>query len=140
MENQSFPLRGSHSSLHPGDYDVDHISSLDVFTKDLNKALDGAFPQPTPVHPYTGVSALLLRWEDDDLDVEREITVLSQTLQDCLGFDVGEWHIPSQNSTRALQARLYDFQNLHQKEDELLIVYYGGHSDYDHRGRCIWKA
>ncbi|KAL8885212.1 MAG: hypothetical protein Q9215_006898 [Flavoplaca cf. flavocitrina] len=45
------------------------------------------------------------------------------------------------NSTRALQTKLYDFQNTHQSEDELLIVYYGGHADADRRrGRSIWAA
>ena len=134
------PFFDAYTRLRPGDYDVEHIGSLEVFTNDLNDALKGAFPQRTPVHPYTGVHALLLRWEDDDLDVQREITLLSQTLTGCLNFEVEEWHIPSKNSTRALQAKLYHFQEFHQKEDELLIVYYGGHSDYDRHGRSIWRA
>ena len=74
------------------------------------------------------------------MEVQREITLLSMTLRDCLNFEVEEWHIPSHGSTRALQAKLYNFQDLHQSEDDLLIVYYGGHSDYDRRGRSIWRA
>ena len=126
--------------MHPGVYDVEHLRSLEVFTQDLNKALNGAFPQRASTHPYTGVYALLLRWEDDDMDVQREITMLSLVLKDYLNFEVEEWCIPSKSSTRALQATLYNFQDLHQREDDLLILYYGGHSDYDRRGRSIWRA
>lgn len=77
----------------------------------------------------------------DDLDTQREITKLASAFACQFTFNVEQWQIPSLNATRALQAKLYDFQNTHQSEDELLIVYYGGHSEADvRRGRSIWRA
>lgn len=57
-------------------------------------------------------------------------------------FTTEEFKIPSKpNPTRALQDKLYAFQNAHQDENELLIVYYAGHGEADsRRGRSIWSA
>lgn len=83
---------------------------------------------------------LLLRWTDDDLKVQDELTRLKNVFEYQFGFTTEQWDIPSLNPTRALQTKLYDFQDAHQSEDELLIVYYGGHGHADRRGRSIWAA
>lgn len=84
---------------------------------------------------------LLLRWTEDDLNVQDELTRLRNVFEGQFRFATEQWDIPSQNPTRALQGKLYDFQDAHQSEDELLIVYYGGHGDADRRrGRSIWAA
>lgn len=86
-------------------------------------------------------SLLLLRWSEDDLDVQDELTRLKNLFQSQFRFAAEQWDIPSHNPTRALQTKLYDFQNAHQTENELLIVYYGGHGGADRRrGRSIWAA
>ncbi|KAL8853690.1 MAG: hypothetical protein Q9221_001501 [Calogaya cf. arnoldii] len=126
------------SSLHPDRYDHDHISSLEVFSQDLQKAIANSFPRPKT--SYSSVHVLLLRWAGDDLNVQKEITPLEDVFEHQYKFNTEQWDIPSQSSTRALQTKLYDFQNCHQSEDELLIVYYGGHGDADRRGRSIWAA
>lgn len=78
---------------------------------------------------------------DDDLQVHREITKLHNVFAAQFSFQVEQWQIPSETPTRALQTKLYDFQNSHQSEKELLIVYYGGHSEADpRRGRSLWRA
>ncbi|KAL8858201.1 MAG: hypothetical protein Q9178_005213 [Gyalolechia marmorata] len=135
-EDDSTP---SSSSLHPDKYDLEHISNLEVFSQDLQKAIANSFPRPRTL--YTSVHVLLLRWVEDDLNVQEELTTLKAVFDNQYGFATEQWNIPSQNSTRALQSKLYDFQNCHQSEDELLIVYYGGHGDADRRrGRSIWAA
>ncbi|KAL8958678.1 MAG: hypothetical protein Q9193_004313 [Seirophora villosa] len=129
----------SASSLHPDKYDHEHISRLGVFTEDLQKAISSSFPRKAT--PYTSVHVLLLRWAEDDLNVLDELTTLKRVFENQFRFATEQWDIPSQNSTRALQTKLYNFQDAHQNENELLIVYYGGHGDADRRrGRSIWAA
>ncbi|KAL8647832.1 MAG: hypothetical protein Q9226_006266 [Calogaya cf. arnoldii] len=125
-------------SLRPSSYDHDHISSLEVFSQDLQQAIANSFPRPKTL--YTSVHVLLLRWAEDDLNVQHELTTLMNVFNNQYSFATEQWDIPSQSPTRALQTKLYDFQNSHQNEDELLIVYYGGHGDADRRGRSIWAA
>lgn len=127
---------------HPDKYDYQHVETLEVFANDLNQALKGSFPQNG--NPYTAVHVLLLRWTDDDLQVQSEITKLRKVFERQFRFTTEEWQIPSEpgnGPTRALQSKLYDFQDSHQSGSELLIVYYGGHGEADpRRGRSIWRA
>ncbi|KAL8748207.1 MAG: hypothetical protein Q9190_000026 [Brigantiaea leucoxantha] len=129
---------GDLSVTHPRSFDHKHVESLEIFAADLDAALKSSFPLPQ--YPYSAVYVLLLRWADDDLGVQTEMSRLGALLEHKFRFDVEEWYIPSTSSTRALQTKLYNFQNAHQVENELLIVYYGGHGEADRRGRSIWRA
>jgi len=103
--------------------------------------LKKSFPLNEEPNPYTAVHVLLLRWLDDDLQVQIEISELNSVFAEQFSFQVEQWQIPSVSPTRALQTKLYDFQDARQSEKELLIVYYGGHSEADtRRGRSIWRA
>ncbi len=126
--------------LHPDTLDHEHVENLEVFTQDLKRALDGTFPRDA--YPYSSVNVLLLSWEADDLDVASEISQLRRVFEWHFRFKAEEWRIPSgPNPTRALQDKLYAFQDAHQSEQELLIVYYAGHGEADpRRGRSIWRA
>ena len=124
---------------HPRCYSSDHVEKLETFAEDLNQALKASFPSNP--NPYTSVHVLLLRWTEDDLGVQTEISALRRVFESRFHFDVEEWQIPGVNSTRALQKKLYGFQDAHQNQTELLIVYYGGHAKADsRRGRSIWQA
>ena len=115
------------------------MEELDTFVEDLDQALRTSFPPR--LNPYTSVHVLLLRWIEDDLGVQIEISALRDVFESQFHFDVEEWQIPSVNSLRVLQKKLYDFQDAHQNQTELLIVYYGGHAKADvRRGRSIWQA
>lgn len=105
---------------------------------DLDQALKNSFPRTTG--PCTSVHVLLLRWIDDDLQVQREINDLRCVFRERFHFEVEQWDIPNTNSTRELQDKLYAFQKAHQSELELLIVYYGGHGKFSADGRSIWTA
>ncbi len=128
------------SLTHPRCYSSDHVENLENFAEDLNQALKTSFP--VGPNPYTAVHVLLLRWTEDDLGVQSEISALRRVFEIKFHFDVEEWQIPSGNNPiRALQKKLYGFQDTHQSETELLIVYYGGHAKADSRcGRSIWQA
>ncbi|KAL8991635.1 MAG: hypothetical protein Q9169_007796 [Polycauliona sp. 2 TL-2023] len=126
------------SSTHPSNFDHDHISNLKVFSEDLQSAIANSFPRPRTA--YTSVHVLLLRWDEDDLNVQVELTMLKLVFESQFRFLCEQFDIPGRDPTRALQKKLYEFQDAHQGEDELLIVYYGGHGDPDRRGRSIWAA
>ena len=72
--------------------------------------------------------------------MQYELTRLKNVFESHFRFNTEQWDIPSLQSARALQTKLYDFQDAHQSEDELLIVYYNGHGGADRRGRSIWAA
>lgn len=65
--------------LHPEKLDFGHIDTLETFTADLKEALDGAFPRSS--FPYNAVHCLLLSWEDDDLNVQVEVTELRKVFE-----------------------------------------------------------
>ena len=65
--------------LHPDRLDVDHIENLEVFAEDLQDALVGAFPRPS--FPYNSVHCLLLSWQEDDLNVQAEVSDLRQVFE-----------------------------------------------------------
>lgn len=67
------------SRLHPEKLDFDHIDTLETFTEDLKEALDGSFPRSS--YPYNSVHCLLLSWEEDDLKVQVEVTVLRRVFE-----------------------------------------------------------
>lgn len=86
------------------------------------------------------MTVLLLRWTDDDLNVQVELDRLRDIFEFQFGFATEQWNIPSKNPTRTLQAKLYDFQETHQLGSELLIVYYGGHGEASRTGKSVWAA
>lgn len=83
---------------------------------------------------------LLLRWTDDDLNIQVELDRLRDVFDCQFKFATEQFNIPSINSTRTLQSKLYEFQEAHQSQSELLIVYYGGHGEASRRGKSVWAA
>ena len=115
--NQGYGSGDSSTRLHPDKFDHGHIDSIETFTKDLQQAMKGSFPRESDPYPYTSVTVLMLQWEEDDLDVKDEINHLDAVFRRRFGFDTEVWCIPSSpNPTRALQSRLYAFQEAHQDE------------------------
>ena len=126
-------------ATHPRNFDHHHVERLQEFTNDLHQALQGSSPPRTC--PYTAVHVLLLRWDEDDLGVHREISRLRSVFRDQFRFEVEEWNIPTLDPYHSLQDKIFHLQKSHQTPSDLLIVYYGGHSDPDtRRGRSIWHA
>ncbi|KAI1174286.1 hypothetical protein F4777DRAFT_390127 [Nemania sp. FL0916] len=100
--------------------------------------------RPRRLQRYTATHALLLSWEDDDIGVAGEIEQLSEMLCDSnrFGCQVWSYQIPSQNPARALNFRLAQFLDEFGNEDNLIIVYYGGHGGprVSTKGPCTWAA
>ena len=88
---------------------------------------------------------LFLRWEDDvfiepgvNNGVQGEIDNLERVFKRDYGFQTSLYLIPSQNSQRCLQKRIYLLQEEHDRREELLVVYYGGHGVLNDMNQSIW--
>jgi len=92
-------------------------------------------------YPYCSVHALLIRWEDGDLDFDWAINGLREVFQDQFGFhSVSSFKIPSNRPYEALESKLQYFKEAHSSKSRLLIVYYVGHGYLDLLNRMHWSA
>ena len=138
------PLSSLSPSLtHPPCLDSEH-AELGKFRDDINSALAGALSRNGSV--YERVSVLFLRWEDDDFlrfggnGIQGEIDALEDVFVSDYGFQTEIFLIPSENSHRKLQKKIFHFadDDVHNKSD-LLLVYYGGHGNYNHLNQSVWE-
>lgn len=99
-------------------------SDFESFARHLQDAAVLIYSQANRC-PYTSVSVLLLRWEDD-LGAEHDLMQLQNLFQDHFNYRTEIWHIPSSpNPAIDLSTELgrhleYD------RADHLWIVYYSG--------------
>ena len=121
----------------------DHIDSFQVFIDDVNCALAGALSRNGSI--YQKVSVLFVRWADDvfidpgvNNGVQGEIDALEQVFIQDYGFQTELYLIPSENSQRCLQRKIFNLQELHDSREELLVVYYGGHGVLNEMNQSIW--
>lgn len=94
---------------------------------------------------YDRVTALLIYWEEDDLNVAPEVEGLRDLLEGGFGFSTSTFKIPSKNSRIQLQCELSIFLRQYSLERRsLVIVYYAGHSDSvsecSQLGYSHWRA
>ena len=95
--------------------------------------------QPSrPESPYSNVDVLLLQWEDDDLKVDGEIKELEHVFATACHFTTHRWSIPSIEPEDSLVRRCLQFKR-GKTENDLLILYYGGHARGDSQ-ECFWAA
>ena len=76
--------------------------------------------------PYTSVSVLLLRWEDD-LSVEQDLIQLQKIFRDHFNYRTESWSIPScpNPSVKLTMQMAQHIEYAH--PEHLLIVYYAGY-------------
>lgn len=76
--------------------------------------------------PYTSVSVLLLRWEEDT-SVEPELLSLEAVFRDKYNYRTERWNIPTvPNPSIKLGVQMASFLE-NARPDHLLIIYYAGH-------------
>ncbi|KAG8676755.1 hypothetical protein FPOAC2_02866 [Fusarium poae] len=93
----------------------------------------------TERHPYTDVSVLLLRWEDDET-VDEDLVALEQVLQKQYRYRTEKWHIPTvPNPSIKLGVQIASFLE-HAKSNHLLIIYYAGHGYVSSDGHLFWAC
>ncbi|KAF4982028.1 hypothetical protein FZEAL_2278 [Fusarium zealandicum] len=98
-----------------------------------------AFPN-SAYSRYKEVEVLLIRWEEDELEVEWELNELHKVFRDLYGFTAEQFLIPTQNSHRNLMRKALAFVEDHEKEDTLLVVYYGGHGVINRARQSTWSC
>ncbi|KAF4332850.1 hypothetical protein FBEOM_13343 [Fusarium beomiforme] len=98
-----------------------------------------AFPN-TAYSRYTEVQVLLIRWEEDELEVDWELNELRRVFHNLYGFTTDKFLIPTQNSHRKLNHKALSFVEEHENEDTLLIVYYGGHGVINKARQSTWSC
>ncbi|KAJ3529242.1 hypothetical protein NM208_g9853 [Fusarium decemcellulare] len=116
-----------------------HMDHLERFVQDLQLAAKRAFPN-SAYSRYKEVEVLLIRWEEDELEVERELNELHMVLRNLYGFTTEQFLIPTQNSHRKLNHKALSFVEEHENEDTLLIVYYGGHGVINKARQSTWSC
>src|SRR6266516_3644906 len=114
-----------------------HVQDIHGFVKKVEQAAIAAFPNKNSTR-YSGVFALLLSWEEDDLNVITEIKALKEVFNKLYGFVTEEWKIPSDDSHGELGDRLRKFTKAYAKDDSLLIIYYGGHGFLNKARQSVW--
>ncbi len=120
----------------------DHLESFEEFFEHLNRAAKTVLPRTS--RRYRDVVVLLLRWQDDDLGTETEVTELECVFRDMYHYRTERYLIPSSDSATQLEYKLNDFRRAYDHESSLLILYYGGHGSLDlnkqRPSRSIWQA
>jgi hypothetical protein len=91
----------------------------------------------TAKSPYTGVSVLLLRWEEDT-SVDQGIAALESVFRGSYHYQTERWNIPTTpNPSIKLGARIASFLE-QARPDHLLIVYYAGHGFVGAENQLYW--
>lgn len=90
--------------------------------------------------PYTSVSVLLLRWEDD-LTVKEDLLQLQKVFQERFNYRTESWTIPNcPNPSVKLTMQMANHIEYNTRSDHLLIVYYAGYGyvGSDHNLYWAW--
>ncbi|KAH7313842.1 hypothetical protein B0I35DRAFT_355732 [Stachybotrys elegans] len=89
--------------------------------------------------PYSDVSVLLLRWEEDQ-SVDEDLANLDQVLQSQYNFNTQRWHIPTvPNPSIKLGVQMAQFLE-HGRPNHLLIIYYAGYGYVSSDGQLYWAC
>jgi hypothetical protein len=107
----------------------EHAASIKSVAKRLQAAVDKAWATRGQSR-YSRVHVLMLFWENDDLNVAREIRELEDIFIKSYHYSVETWKIPHEKPTTRLQQRMAKFLE-YDGSESLLIVYYAGHAIQD---------
>ena len=116
-----------------------HIKDLATFGQTLTEAAAAAYPTTETSVRYKAVHVLLLSWVDDNLGVLEEISELDGAFTSVYGYATEQWKIPSTRSHNSLAKQLTGFLERYESEENLLIVYYGGHGYMNDNRQCVWS-
>ncbi|CVL00872.1 uncharacterized protein FPRN_08330 [Fusarium proliferatum] len=93
----------------------------------------------TERHPYTDVSVLLLRWEEDK-SVDEDLAALEQVFQKHYKYRTERWHIPTvPNPSIKLGVQIASFLE-NARANHLLIIYYAGQGYVSSDGQLFWAC
>jgi hypothetical protein len=81
----------------------------------------------------------LIRWEEDELQVQHELRRLDHKFQD-YGFRTNFWHIPTRDSQLELMSNAIDIIRASDSDQNLFIVYYAGHGRINEARQAEWTC
>ncbi|OIW28985.1 hypothetical protein CONLIGDRAFT_403080 [Coniochaeta ligniaria NRRL 30616] len=89
--------------------------------------------------PYSSVSVLLLRWEEDT-SVENDLVALEKVFRERYNYHTDKWQIPTvPNPSIKLGVQMASFLE-NARPDHLLIVYYAGHGYVGPDNQLYWAC
>lgn len=87
--------------------------------------------------PYSSVSVLLLRWEED-ASVEKDLADLEAVLRERYNYHTDRWSIPTvPNPSIKLGVQMASFLE-NARADHLLIIYYAGYGYIGTDNHLYW--
>ncbi|KAJ9141751.1 Zinc finger and BTB domain-containing protein 11 [Pleurostoma richardsiae] len=93
----------------------------------------------TQKSPYTSVSVLLLRWEEDT-SVEQDLATLEKVFRERYNYHTDTWSIPTvPNPSIKLGVQMASFLE-HARPDHLLIIYYAGYGYVGADNQLYWAC
>ncbi|KAM0354163.1 hypothetical protein ACHAPU_001198 [Fusarium lateritium] len=115
------------------------MRDFEAFVEELQLTAKRAFPN-SAYSRYNEIQVLLIRWDEDELEVEWELNELQRVFRELYRFTTDKFLIPTQNSHRKLTHKVLSFVEEHENEDTLLIVYYGGHGVINKARQSTWSC
>lgn len=111
---------------------------FESFARHLQDAAMTIYRQ-TQRYPYTDVTVLLLRWEEDTA-VEDDLLALEKVFRERYDYNTTKWQIPTvPNPSLKLGVQMTSFLE-NKRPDHLLIVYYAGHGYVDPDNQLYWAS
>ncbi|KAF2492983.1 hypothetical protein BU16DRAFT_584024 [Lophium mytilinum] len=91
---------------------------------------------------YTQAHVLLIHWQENDFNPEKEIDELRECFEQRFKYTVTSLPLPKDGSQqRLLNREIGEFvHNQSPSEDSLIVVYYAGHCAPDENGLAEWAA
>lgn len=119
-------------SSAPGrrDWDAPRRFRINMYIGD-----DQGLHQSTNPFQYENVHVLLFCWEEDDSGCWGEMSALADVFGRGFGYNVNRCRIPNCNPYQWVEQKLTDFKYLTRSLNDLAIVYFHGHANFDDRVR-----
>jgi hypothetical protein len=113
---------------------------IQAFGEELQTIADAYFPN-TATSRYKNVYVLILKWDDEDpnLPVSYETERLESVFRDVYFFQTETWDIPDMDCHDKVNQKILDFKRQGgNSQNDLKIVYYGGHGKLTRNGSLAW--
>ncbi|KAK3378614.1 hypothetical protein B0H63DRAFT_398155 [Podospora didyma] len=135
---QSFPQDQHHPHHHPPLESVTQRHDFESFARHLQDAAMHIYQQ-TLRPQHTGVSVLMLRWEEDT-SVEPDLLALEKVFRERYNYHTDKWAIPTvHNPSIKLGVQMASFLE-NASPDHLLIIYYAGHGYVGPDNQLYWAC
>lgn len=130
------------STTHDTSASAFHIPDLNSLLSHLTDAVSAAWPDRQNLRSYKKVKVILMSWENDDLNVDAEISPLLSVFRGLYHYDAESWKIPSRRPAVELSRKVADVVDTYGREGNLLIFYYAGHARPNDQpgGSPVWVA